>query len=261
MNINQLLKKLKENLGLTKYLKLSYTDKDLYDIIVTHALRDWSYYFKYEYDPNTIDITDLELVEPDLVTIPRYITDAVERSNLQIEDIQRIRIGNNSALANSIYSMYNGAFPSAQSMDQLLRGQQLSNFVGDRDAYNNVRYSCWFEKPNMFRFNYPLTMNHQKVLVPSLFRDIRASFYLTQAPNMIGISPTREPYFFKLCRLHIMKVLYENEIKYLENINTGNGNINLKVEEWANAGQALEELLKELEKFSTYSQNLTWFTS
>ena len=38
MNINKLIKRLKDELGLSRFVKLSYTDKDIYDNIILKKL-------------------------------------------------------------------------------------------------------------------------------------------------------------------------------------------------------------------------------
>ena len=121
---------------------------------------------------------------------------------------------------------------------------------GDVDLFNMYRYSCWFEKPNHLRFNY--NINDTSSL--NVLQTASLSVYTTLSPNLIGISPTREPYFYRLCKYYVMKIIYDNEAKYMESISSGAGNITLKIDEWASAGERIQELLKELESFSVLHQ-------
>lgn len=255
MNINQLIKKIKDSLGLTRYLKTSYDDKAIYDIIVTHALRDWSYYFKYEYDLGSVQFETSDIISSDCMVLPAYMIESVRRSDLHIEDIKSLRftstLYDNTYYNMSIYPTYRGQM----SAETIYSGQVLSQQQGDIDLYKLYRYSCWLEKPNILRFNYPiLDAFNSRHPMSDNFRSAQLSVYTNLAPNLIGIQPGREAYFFKLCRLHVMRVIYENEVKYMESISSGQGNINLKVEEWAQAGAAIDELLNVLEGFSTISQ-------
>lgn len=254
MNINELLKKLKESLGLTKYLKTSYDDKALYDIIVTHALRDWSYYFKYELDLGLVEFNNDNIINNDIMALPPFVVETCKRSNVQIEDVKSINF-KSSVFDNAeyLFSIY-PANRSYMSTEQLYAGQRMAEQQGDIDLYKYYRYSCWFEKPNLLRFNYPIVNLTLGGHSNDMLKSASLSLYTTLSPNLVGIAPGKEAYFFKLCRLHIMKVIYENEIKYMESLNTGAGTLNLKVDEWSQSGSQLEELLKQLEEFSTLSQ-------
>ena len=89
MNVNQLIKKIKDELGLSRFLKLSYTDRDIYDIIQNTSLVEWGSFFSLEYQQEPFMLlTDLR-VSPDLYMIPVDITRAIERSGLQIIDIRK----------------------------------------------------------------------------------------------------------------------------------------------------------------------------
>lgn len=257
MNINQVIKKTKESLGLTKYLRTSYDDKAIYDIIVTHALRDWSYYFRYEFDPGTVHFDDNAIISPDCMVLPVYLIESAKRSDVSIEDVKSLRFTTDLYDAGQYNLSIYPAFRDYLSSEQMFAGQSLSQQQGDIDLFKLYRYSCWLEKPNTLRFNYPIMdgyISHGNRRMDNTFKSAQMSLYTTQAPNLIGISPGREPYFLKLCRLHVMRIIYENEVKYMESISSGQGNINLKVEEWAQAGAAIDELLRQLEGFSGLSQ-------
>ena len=51
-----------------------------------------------------------------------------------------------------------------------------------------------------------------------------------------------------------MNTLYNNEAKFVENIQSGLGNINLKLDDWAQADEKKSELLKQLMEYSTINQ-------
>ena len=256
MNINKLLKRVKDHLGMTKYLSTSYDDKAIYEIIVNHALADWSYYFRYEYEPDYVKFSNNDLAGKDLLTLPTYITDILRRNNLKIMDIKKVRF-QNSLYGNirndlSLYAAYN----SSMSKESIFAGQNAAAQQGDLDHFMNYRYSCWYEAPNKLRFNYPVMsglLNENGV--DSMLREANMSIFVEVDKNLATITPTREPYFIELCILHVMRVIYENEIKYMENIQSGGGNISLKVDEWASAGERLKEHLKVLEAQSTLSQH------
>lgn len=252
MNINKLIKKIKNEIGMTKHLSTSYSDKDIYDIIVEHALKDWSYYFKYEFEPETVHFDDSNVMGPDILGLPEDVINTVRRSGLVIEDIKKVRFLNSQFGDIRGVSRYLVNSGNNIDMATLYAGHVRAQMQGDTDVFNMYRYSCWFEKPNQLRFNY----NINDTSSMNVLKTATMSVYTTLSPNLVGISPTREPYFSRLAKLYVMKIIYDNEAKYMESISSGAGQITLKIEEWANAGEQIKDLLKELESFSVLHQSV-----
>lgn len=261
MNINLLIKKIKEHIGISQYLKTSYDDFKIYDIIITHALKDWNYYFKYEFEPGPIAL-GRELVKgPDLIALPNYVVEAAKRSELMIEDIKKFRFSSTDAIAmrGNAYGLY-ASHHGTLDMTTQARLMSLASRQGDYDAYNSYRYMCKFEKPNSLRFTFNVAERYYKHIkctreyptgVPNM---ANISFFLSQSKNLLGITPGRENVFFELAKLHVMRVIYENETKYLENIMTGAGTLNLKIEEWAQSGERIKELHEKMYEWSKSSK-------
>lgn len=240
MNVNQLIKKIKDELGLSRFLKLSYTDRDIYDIIKNVSLIEWGSFFSLEYQPPTFTITPELSIGPDLYMLPQNIIEVVERSELQIIDIRKERFASNLGNLSSatVAMMYNqNTIPLSVMMNQ----QAMITEYGNIDIHIQGLHSCWFEKPNRIRFNFDI--------VPT--SDITVSFWLSQSNNLSGIAPDRELDFFELCRLNTMIVIYNNEAKFIESIQSGLGNINLKLEDWQSAKDKKEELFARFREYSS----------
>lgn len=240
MNVNQLIKRIKNELGLSRFLKLSYTDHDLYDIIVEHTMPEWSRYFKYEMEFNNVFFTTEGKVGPDLYEIPKAITDKIKKANLEIMDLKDYRFGYYGSTSGF------GSFVANYEMDLGLSELYTATHNTLRYANNDINtqalLGCFYEKPNKLRFVF------SDVVVAGFTCSL--TFNLSQSPNLFAVSPTREHDFFQLAKLNTMIVLYQNEGKYIENLASGAGNVNLRIEDWQQAGDKKEEFLKELLKFS-----------
>lgn len=249
MNINKLIKRIKEEIGLDKFLKLSYTDKDIYDIIETHALEEWSHYMKYQMLFDNITILPEHRIHPTLYQLPKSVTDPINRSGLDILAL-RARVSNNmyGEGINGVGRL-SATYSDYMSFDQAFAGLSRARQVGGLDGYSNYLNSGYYDKPNRIRFNYNVEMYSGQTF--------EMRFFVSQPKNLLGISETREHDFFELCKLNVMIVLYNNEGKYIESISSGLGNVNLKIDDWANAASEKKELLLKLQNYSTLEPSAT----
>lgn len=247
MNINKLIKRLKDELGLSRYLKLSYSDHDLYKIITEHVIPDYSRYFKVEVEVGNIQL--LDRIGPDIFLIPDWVIRKIEASNLRMEDIRSIRFDN------TMEYKYGGLGNTmAYRMDRLSMANAYAGLaemrkVGGSDIYHNYVNSCHFEHPNRLRF---LWNDSSRVR-----QSATISLYVNVANNLFGLDVGREHTFYDLAKYTMMNILYNNEGKYIENIASGMGNIELKIEEWQQAGEKKAELLQKMYNDSILRQNTT----
>ena len=237
MNINKVIKKVKDEIGLSRYLNLGYSDHDIYNIIKTVVIPEWGALFRQEFEPYPFYLDGQHRLGPDLFTIPKEITDVVKRSGLEIVDIKSMRFSNTTNMNNTLaaQSIYHQA---SQSLDTMVANYNTISQYNGIDIFTRMLTSAYLEKPNKIRFNFTTSA---QLGVP-----IQAAFWLTQSPNLYGIIHGRELEFQELCKLNIMTVIYENSGKYIESIQSGMGNINLKLEDWQNAKNKKDELITKL---------------
>lgn len=244
MNINKLIKRIKDESGLTRFLKTSYTDHDIYKIIEEHVIKDYSRYFKVEVELGQVTFT--ENIGPDVFIIPEYIMKKFEECELRIEGIKSIRFDNYTMMDRTGLGQMLGYRMDSMNLDAAYAGQTAMNMQGGADIYQNYVNTCWFEKPNRIRFMW----NKTAPLPCSVILSVWASCN----PNLIGTAVGREHTLYELCKLTVQSIIYQNEGKYIENIASGLGNINLRIEEWATAGERKQELLKEMYNHSILQQ-------
>lgn len=252
LNINKLIRQIKNDIGLTGYYKTNFSDHDLYDIIKNHALVEWSRYFKLEVDMGTIGLGDN--LGSDIYFIPDWIIKKVEDCNLRIEDIKKIRFsayaGVNAVGAQArLTSMY----VNQMNLNQAYAGVSTSLRYGATDKYVDYLNACHFESPNRIRFTWNVATRN-KVLQMLNNGAVSLSLRVSNPENLSSIDTGREHRFYELAMLNIMIVVYQNESKYIESINTGMGNLNLKIEDWQSAKDRKAELLEQLRSNSILHQ-------
>lgn len=236
MNINQLIKRIKDESGLTRYLKTSYTDHDIYKIIEEHVIKDYARYFKVEVELGQVTFT--EGIGPDIFLIPDWIIKKFEECNLRIEGIKSIRFSNNTMMDRTGLGQMLGYRMDGMNLDSAFAGMSVMNRQGGSDIYQNYLNTCWFEKPNRIRFMWNGTAD--------LPCTVTLSVWASCNPNLIGTAIGREHTLYELCKLTVQSVIYQNEGKYIENIASGIGNINLRIDEWASASERKQELLNKM---------------
>ena len=89
MNINKLVKMIKDDLGLSRYYKTSFTDHDIAQIIFDHAVVEYSRYFKPKVEVGIVTLT--HSLGNNVYLLPDWITKKVEDCDLRIEDIHKAR--------------------------------------------------------------------------------------------------------------------------------------------------------------------------
>ena len=77
MNINKLISRIKDDLGLKKFLRLNYSDKEIYDILKRHAFEEWSHYFKFQIMFRDVQITPEDKIETSLYKLCHLLLELV----------------------------------------------------------------------------------------------------------------------------------------------------------------------------------------
>lgn len=245
MNMNKLIARLKDSTGLGKFLDLCYTDEELHDLIELHCLEEWSHYFRYSVLFPSTYLNRNNQISPDLYTIPEDVLKPINRLNLSIIDgygkFTSNLYGNTTAGTN--LTMY----ADFMNLDQIYAGMVSTRQLGGIDMYLSYLHACYFEKPDRLRFNYANTNPYNESL------DLR--LFLEQPSNLIGISETREHDFYELCLLTVKEILWNNVGSKVEQLSTGDGNINLGISDWNSAGEQKKELLNKLQEYATLEQS------
>lgn len=244
MNINKLIRRLKDDLGLSKFITLPFTDKELYDNVVVHSLEEWSHYFKQAVTFENVVLDKSLQLENDVYAIPKYIVDCIRKSGLTIENIRQVLTSSNQAVSG--VGTFIGSHMADLNMSDSFTAIYANLRQGNAESVNNMNVACYYEKPNRLRFIFP------RPIYTAITANI--SFYVSQGDNLSGISETREHDFYELCMYNLQNYLYQNVGKFIEVIQSGLGNLNLKIDDWGSAMDKKKELLVNLLEWSTIDQ-------
>lgn len=242
MNINRLISNIKKESGLDRFLVTSYTDHDIYDIIIDVALKDYERMFKAEVEAGIISLTG-NRIGPDVILLPDWMVRRVEASDLKIEGVHSIRFTNQFIDRSGIGQLM-GHRLASMTMESAYTGIYEMQRFGSSDLFMNYLNSCHYEKPNRLRFIWNNTLPDGM--------GIELSLRTTIAPNLIGVEQGREYAFYNLAKYTVMWIIYQNEGKYLE---SSIQDLDIKIEEWQTAGEKRQELLQQMYSQSIRDQN------
>lgn len=250
MNLNQMIKVIKDELGLTKFIKTSYDDHAIYKILKTNTIPTFSKYYAAQYQAPIFTLTELTQISNNSAyyKIPEYVTKPLFDIGSEIMAIKEYEIYENLGY-NPSYKYINTE-ALALSDIELFSGLEDMALYGERQNYYNYKYTMYYEKPDLFRvlFNR-LEMQHIEAKL--LYANV--TFWVKHTEDLFTLSQTMEYLFYRLAKLDVMITIYNNEAKFVESVSTGIGNLNLKIDDWATAQQQKDELLNE------FKANSTWF--
>lgn len=237
MNINNFVKELFEDVLGLDVLGLENRYKDLVELINRKSLPTFSNYIKCSYF-HYIDLNDRDLIireEYGRVGREYYIKDnTLDQFNLPVLDIVKVTfIGNGTDPEDGYYMNSMIACRESINIESVLIGAEMTTF--DTLTANALPYKKYHELRGdriLFLKNYPLD---GKVEI-----EMRTKF-----PNITAIPDSYKEIFMAICKYDI-KIKLWNELKYIEDVVTPNGNLNLKISDWDSADRDRDEYLKEL---------------
>lgn len=225
MNLNNLMFQIKVNLGL---LNIATPFKDL-DGTIMKIIQEISipnFSINSPMKQNfAFQVDNLEQVEvgPDFVTI--LLPDFGERKILYVYDV----VYDVNGLSGMGYYTTGMPVMMGNAMENVLLGNAGANVM------NMII-------PKMtFNFNEPRELSIYNCVVSNR---LRAYVGLSHYKNGVSIPETAYQSFLKLALLDVKATLYPTLKNYTE-LNTSIGNINLKLDEWANAEQERKDLIEK----------------
>lgn len=234
MNLSDTVTRIKLKLGLIN-IATPFEDLDsvIVQIIQTITVPVFSIYNPVR-DRWRIHTYDLELLEK-TDNYEKYLLPEFSGRNLiNVEDVQY----DTSILAGLGY--YGGGMPLMQGnlIDQALISNAGASLMNTLIPKLTFRY----EHPrNLYIFN---AYSHSKMVITLEFEHDK---------SLASIPETAREEFLKLAMLDVKENLYPSLKQYSE-LNTAIGNINLKLDDWANAEQERKELIDKYD--DTYHLDL-----
>lgn len=219
MDINKLVKKIVRHLGLAS-LSLEKYYPSIQEILTEDTLSTFSQYFPYEYTFSK-DLSKDYTVEADGSKM-YYINDPfIEQNNLNIISVMAVE-------GASAFQDWNAPLQTFNVDAMILEG--LASNI--RSQLNISTKSMKFFPPNRLRCRGFDGYSDVKIVVKLPYPNIG------YVPESVGEQ------FFKLAKLDIKIFLYQ-ELKLYDNLQSADGEINLKIDSWADAESDRENLLNE----------------
>lgn len=236
---------IKFELGLEDF-PLDMTETDiLTNVIYKMSLPDFSIYFPYE-DYLTCNVSKKNLV-PKVEDDHTYFINTKKLGDdvilLGVSDIC-------DSLNGSIFNANGSGHNSYMTPENLMYEKALADL-------NSIlpRGPMWeFIAPNHLRLHNGIDSMY------GANNNILLRCTVSHPKNMSTIPDTKRIPFLDLCTLDVKRYLY-NRLKRYNNINTGIGEINLNIDDWADAKTQRQELIQEFEELHIRDRKLKIFTA
>lgn len=225
MNLSIAAKRIKMKLGIYGIaLPIDNLDELINDVIQDITLPVFSIYQPFE---QTIyfDLNKFERIEKTASYESYLLPDFQERKLLSVKNVRY----DDRSLSGMGY--WGGTIPMLHQ--GLTHQLMLSNAAMNLVNLGLPALTWHFEPPRTIYF-YNIIASHSLIFELNFEHD----------KSLQSIAPTAEESFFKLALLDVQDNLY-SIIKHYTNIQTVYGNVELKIDDWAEAGAKREDLLKE----------------
>lgn len=248
MDMNVLLSKCKLELGIGKYLKIDMSDEELADKIVRQiSLPMFSRYCKNRYLLRGINLDRVDDEGRYIIPLPKNVLQSFEQFDVQIKGLQKL-VRNEKAM---------GAYFNSPLYVPNFNGARYNSSFGLDSFANSMTYASMAEAfdPGLnpiFIEPYYIQMT-DPVVNYSLFK-FDLTINTTHANNLSTIPDSLGTLFEKLVLLDLKKVLYNTDLKYIDNLETPVATVQLKIDSWANAESEKEDFINtELKKANLLS--------
>lgn len=245
MDVQSFCKEVFEDILGLDVLGLESQFPQLMELINRRTLKTFSNYIpcKYLFYLNLADRSNVIPNPHDRVGVEYYLNDStLDKFKLPIKELISVNYINTSAVdpydpRSADYFSWVNTNRQNLTLDSLLMGSEytynrtLTDFAVPFKKYHELRGSRILYAKNYF------------------FDGILELTIKTDYPNIVSIPEEYREIFIKLAIFDIKIRLY-NELKYLEDIVTPSGNLNLRVSDWESAYRDREDYLRDLKRIS-----------
>lgn len=224
LNPTALLNKAKRRLGI-KSMILPYDDNELLDVLYEDTLPTFSIYFP-RYFRYRVSLDSLKSVEGADGFNRRYYLNLNDLKDIQIIDIEDLTPVE-LPLEYFHEPTYNGGLDAFSFMADSYANSVIENMM-------SVPIITKFETPNILlidNFSYV----HRG--------EVEIKFLVVHSKDLSTIQYAQKDMLFELFKLDLQIALY-NELKHYDKIDTTFGQIDLKIDDWADAESKREDLVK-----------------
>ena len=248
MNINKMLKRWKTEIGLVGPLKTSMTDQELIDdILIPITLDTFSKYFRHKIHYDNIIFTEDMLIQSRLYKLPKEVIDDLIQLDIDLFSIREFYTHNN-------FDIHGNTRPDEFSAIRPF-ASDTGMFCGDMTIIEAGYMDSYTDLTGLKSIRVDVKSNRTAEFNRQIITDYKYSFdvYTTHAPNFSTITMDYEESFTELAKLDLMRILYNNEFKYIDKVDTGFASLDLRLEHFEQAEEKYQELLIKLKEQSAYN--------
>lgn len=222
MNMSMLMSNLKMDTGISFItLPLDDFDNRIKDMITSRTVRTFSQFFPQKKEV-IIELAKLPCVKSEY-TENIYELDHIEgRRVIAVDNVRMNDYVRNGAFFDPVGDIGIGTYTD----------MMLAQASADLISLATPPFTFQFEQPNLLHI-YNLGTIGYTVIIEAL---------VEHAHNLSSIPFTMEESFYELALIDFKRFLYSN-LKHFNEIQTVNGTINLRIDEWQNAESERKELL------------------
>lgn len=244
-NPNKLIRKLKMELGIGDYFKIRMSDVELYNkIIVGVTLPEFSRYFqnrillpsaKLKKNLSVENVYDLPISED--------MKKFMEQYGVEVKSVKAIsvKMPNNSYYVDGMVAprgtgAYMGSIFGRYSAAASIKAYEVqSNMEASRTSL-----SCRFIAPYSVKFNDRYIKYDQT--------EFDLELVTSHSDNLATIPENITHYFEALAKLDIKRILWNQELKHINGIETTFSKVDLKIDDWNDAEAKRDELIEKFKE-------------
>lgn len=216
LNPSSMLDRAKRKLGIKTFI-LPFTDDELMQVLYEDTLPVFSIYFP-RYLRHMVNLNTLKNAENVNGLKRRYFLNMTELKDVQIIDIEDV------TTVQSFLDEFNW---NNQNMGGLDAYSMTANL------YNDAVIESMMSTPITFKFEPPNILNFENSAC-ILNGDVEIKFLVCHAQDLSTVQYAQREMLFELFKLDLQISLYA-ELKHYDQINTTFGQIELKIDDWADA--------------------------
>ena len=238
MDPNRLLTKIRSDLGLDGLLKDIVKDEEIMERVDLKTRDTFSRFFKHVFIIENIvfDKYNRSMHDENKYKLPDKAIRTLTKLDISISGIKEIRRkdrGDGTKLVGDglVY------FPHRHT-----RG---GAFVGNHHAragYNQARNDL-LKYPKNYEFMEPYFIRFRQKYHETEKRKYIVEFFSDHPKNLSTIKDSYAETFEELAKLDIKQYLWENKVSYLNNLDLGQTQIDLKKEKWSNAKNERDDMV------------------
>lgn len=242
MDINKLITKIRIRCGLNGILKNVAEDDEIASIIDVITRETYSRYFKHVIKLTNFKFTKENKAPHDdrLYKLPDKLINLCEKQDIEINGVKEINTERDKASAHIVGGNL-VSLPTQHGRSVYMGAPHLK--AGYNKARNDLLKSpieCEYIAPHF-------------IYMEQMYREIEDHTYQIELfghhpKNLSTIKDSYGETFEYLAELDVKIALWENYVAYLNTLNLGQSQIELKKEKWGDAEQERRDLLEEFEE-------------